>query len=73
MSAGTQQVSKHKRGVSLFSPLDEANRDAVAYETQDKCDGHPQQTSVYHYHDIPSCIRNAATSASTVVGYAYDG
>lgn len=70
---GKGKIGVLKNGVSLFAPLDEANRDAVAYETQDKCDGHPQQTSVYHYHDIPSCIRNAATSASTVVGYAYDG
>ena len=62
-----------KNGVSLFASLDERNRDAVAYETQDKCDGHPQQTSVYHYHDIPSCIRNAAVGASTVVGFAHDG
>ena len=70
---GKGQIGVLKNGVSLFASLDELNRDAVAYETQDKCDGHPQQTSVYHYHDIPSCIRNAATGASTVVGYAYDG
>ena len=62
-----------KNGVSLFASLDERNRDAVAYETQDKCDGHPQQTSVYHYHDIPSCIREAAIGSSTVVGFAHDG
>lgn len=60
-------------GVELFAPLDERNRDAVVYETQDQCDGHPQQTSVYHYHAIPSCIRDAATGASTVVGFALDG
>lgn len=70
---GKGRVGVLKNGVSLFASLDELNRDAVAYETQDKCDGHPQQTSVYHYHDIPSCIRNAATGSSTVVGYAYDG
>jgi len=70
---GKGQIGVLKNGVSLFAPLDEANRDAVAFETQDKCDGHPQQQSVYHYHEIPSCIRNAAKGASTVVGYAYDG
>lgn len=70
---GKGRVGILKNGVSLFASLDERNRDAVAYETQDKCDGHPQQTSVYHYHDVPSCLRNAATGASTVVGYAYDG
>ncbi|CAB4362893.1 unannotated protein [freshwater metagenome] len=62
-----------RNGVALFAPVDERNRDAVAYETQDQCDGHPQQTGVYHYHDIPSCVRDASTGASTVVGFAYDG
>jgi hypothetical protein len=62
-----------ENGVALFAPVDERNRDAVAYETQDECDGHPQQTSTYHYHSIPSCIVNATTGPSTVVGYAYDG
>lgn len=70
---GKGRVGILKNGVSLFASLDELNRDAVAYETQDKCDGHPQQTSVYHYHDIPSCIRDAARGASTVVGFAHDG
>lgn len=70
---GKGRVGILKNGVSLFASIDEQNRDAVAYETQDKCDGHPQQTSVYHYHDIPSCVRNAATGTSTVVGFAYDG
>ena len=62
-----------KNGVALFAPVDERNRDAVAYETQDQCDGHPQQSSTYHYHDVPSCVLDASTGASTVVGFAYDG
>ena len=70
---GKGRIGILKNGVSLFASLDERNRDAVAYETQDKCDGHPQQTSVYHYHDIPSCIRDAAAGSSTVVGFAHDG
>ncbi len=70
---GKGRIGILKNGVSLFASLDERNRDAVAYETQDKCDGHPQQTSVYHYHDVPSCVRNAATGSSTVVGFASDG
>jgi len=60
-------------GVPLYASLDERNRDAVAYETQDACDGHPQQLSVYHYHDIPSCILDASQGPSTVVGFAHDG
>ncbi len=62
-----------RNGVSMFAPIDETNRDAVAYETQDGCDGHPQQASVYHYHDVPSCIREASMGPSTVVGFANDG
>ena len=70
---GKGRVGILKNGVSLFASLDAQNRDAIVYETQDKCDGHPQQQSVYHYHDVPSCIRNAATGASTVVGFVHDG
>ena len=62
-----------KNGVVLFAPVDERNRDAVAYETQDRCDGHPQQSSTYHYHDIPSCALVASKGPSTVVGFARDG
>ncbi len=62
-----------RNGVAVFAPVDERNRDAVAYETQDECDGHPQQSSTYHYHDVPSCVLDASTGPSTVVGFAYDG
>ena len=62
-----------RNGVALYAPVDERNRDAVAYETQDECDGHPQQSSTYHYHDIPSCVLDASTGTSTIVGFAVDG
>lgn len=70
---GKGSIGVLRNGVALFAPVDELNRDAVAYETQDACDGHPQQSSTYHYHDVPSCIRDAATGSSTVVGFADDG
>lgn len=70
---GKGQIGIMKNGVSMFASLDESNRDAVAYEVQDACDGHPQQSSTYHYHEVPSCIRDAAIGSSTVVGFAYDG
>ena len=60
-------------GVFLFNALDAPGRDAVAHETQDSCDGHPAPGGEYHYHDVPSCIRAAATGVSTVVGWAFDG
>jgi hypothetical protein len=62
-----------RNGVYAFASLDEANRDAVAWETQDLCEGHPQQSSAYHYHNVPSCLLDAAQGASTVVGFAFDG
>lgn len=70
---GKGSVGILKNGVSLFASLDEKNRDAVAYETQDQCEGHPQQSSLYHYHNVPSCILDASTASSTVVGFANDG
>lgn len=60
-------------GVVLFNALDAAGRDAVAHETQDSCNGHPNGKEMYHYHNVPSCIRDIATSSSTLVGYAFDG
>lgn len=60
-------------GVVVFAPLDAENRDAAAHEVQDTCDGHPEATSQYHYHDVSSCILDAATGSSTVVGWAFDG
>ena len=61
-----------KNGVFVFSSLDGRGHDAVAHESQDKCDGHPAM-STYHYHNVPSCVRNAASGSSTVVGWMNDG
>jgi hypothetical protein len=62
-------------GVEIFDGLDALNRDAVAHETQDACSGHPQQQSVYHYHDDPICLWDKASSTkpSGLFGYALDG
>jgi hypothetical protein len=60
-------------GVYLFNALDGPGRDAVSHETQDVCDGHPERTSAYHYHDVPSCLRDVVKGSSTLVGWAYDG
>lgn len=70
---GKGAIGVLRNGVVLYAPVDERNRDAVAYETQDACDGHPQQGSTYHYHAVPSCILDASEGPSTVVGFAYDG
>ena len=70
---GKGAVGVLRNGVVVFASVDAMNRDAVAWETQDECNGHPERSSTYHYHDVPSCVRDAATGSSTVVGFAYDG
>ncbi|MFF6984351.1 YHYH protein [Streptomyces sp. NPDC008343] len=63
-----------KNGVELYAGFDATDRDAVAHETQDVCDGHPDPTSHYHYHSIPSClVESTKSGAATLVGYALDG
>jgi hypothetical protein len=62
-------------GVALFNALDAPGRDAVAHETQDRCQGHPQQSGVYHYHSLSSCLadRSGPDGNSELVGYALGG
>ena len=62
-------------GVVIFNGLDAENRDAVAHEVQDRCQGHPERNGSYHYHNISTCIAEKAEPAehSPLVGYAYDG
>jgi len=60
-------------GVLLYDALDGPGRDAVAHEEQDLCQGHPDQSGEYHYHETPSCLRDHALAASTIVGWANDG
>ena len=58
-------------GVALFDAFDAGGRDAGAWEVQDGCDGHPQNTYEYHYHTLSKCITDQ--SVSTVIGFALDG
>ena len=60
-------------GVPIFDGFDAGNRDAVAWEVQDECHGHPQMSGVYHYHDVSPCLDDAGTGHSKLVGYAFDG
>lgn len=62
-------------GSVLFNSLDAPGRDAVAHETQDSCQGHPQESGVYHYHSLSSCVKDEvdAEGHSKLVGYALDG
>ncbi len=58
-------------GVALFDAFDAGGRDAGAWEVQDGCDGHPQNTHEYHYHTLSKCI--ADTGVNSVIGFALDG
>ena len=60
-------------GAMLFSPLDAGGRDAVAWEAQDSCTGHPQNSGIYHYHSVSACVSDSASGHSSLVGYALDG
>ncbi len=62
-------------GVALFNALDGPGRDAVAHEIQDSCQGHPERTGSYHYHNVTSCIPDKTTEDghSGLVGYSLDG
>ena len=59
-------------GVPLFDGFDAEYRDAVAHETQDAWDGHPDENGVYHDHGFEDSVMQN-TSVSTVVGFAFDG
>jgi hypothetical protein len=56
-------------GVPVFSAFDAGGRDAVAWEVQDACNGHPQQSGQYHFHSRSSCF----TDEDGLFGYALDG
>jgi len=60
-------------GVPIFDGFDAGGRDAVAHEVQDSCDGHPQQSGMYHYHSSSNCIPGNSNPTSTLIGYALDG
>jgi hypothetical protein len=68
-------VAVARNGVAIFHALDLDGRDAPAYEIQDACNGHPEITGQYHYHDHSACLRDAAPAAehSELLGYAIDG
>jgi len=71
LSKGT--IGVFRNGVAAFASVDAMNRDAVAYETQDACDGHPEMSSTYHYHNVPACLVKSTSGSSSVVGFALDG
>jgi YHYH protein len=55
-------------GPAIFSAIDAGGRDAQAYELQDSCSGHPQNTGQYHFHGLSDC-----TDKTKQFGWALDG
>ena len=61
-------------GVAIYNALDGGNRDAAAYETLDKCWGHPERSGQYHFHTMSTCVGGgSATENSPVWGFMLDG
>ncbi len=60
-------------GSAFFNSLDAEGRDAVAHETQDACQAHPEMNGEYHYHSVSSCLADPGTDHSALMGYARDG
>jgi hypothetical protein len=70
------EVGILESGVALFDAVDAGGRDAVAYEVQDHCQGHPQMAGEYHYHSVSTCVLtelDRGTGQSKQVGWAFDG
>lgn len=65
------QVGVLLRSAALLSPVDQQKRDAVAWEVQDECDGHPEPNGVYHFHGPSPCL--PGTETAEVIGFALDG
>ncbi len=60
-------------GVMLFNSIDAEGHDAPAREIQDGCGGHPQQSGLYHYHNLSACLTDTSAGHSALIGYALDG
>jgi hypothetical protein len=60
-------------GAVFFDALDGSGKDAVAHELQDACQGHPERTGQYHYHNLTSCLSDPGSEHSSLMGYALDG
>ena len=58
-------------GVAIFNAFDAEGFDAPAHEIQDRCNGHPQFSGQYHYHNWSPCIKSKRADAP--VGWMLDG
>jgi len=68
-------IAMSLNGVAMFNAIDGKGQDAVAYEIQDECDGHPEKTGQYHYHSLSGCQEDDSANGehSELVAYVVDG
>lgn len=68
-------IAVMNNGVMVFHPLDVLGRDAVAWEIQDQCSGHPERDGIYHYHGHIRCVEDVEPGSghSERLGFALDG
>lgn len=67
------EIGYSVNGVAIYNALDAGGRDAAAHEIQDNCNGHPERTGEYHYHDFSECISQEKSDEPVLIGYAMDG
>ena len=63
-------------GVVINNAIDAAGRDALAWEVEDACQGHPHGGGLYHHHSVSTCIEDSRSGEgghSDLAGYALDG
>ncbi len=63
-------------GVAIYNAFDVQGRDAPAHEIQDRCNGHPERSGQYHYHDWSACMDDAGGRSgkhSNLAGFMLDG
>ncbi|MGV8834319.1 MAG: YHYH protein [Devosia sp.] len=63
-------------GAAIYNALDAGGDDAPAREIQDSCNGHPEHSGEYHYHNYSSCFEDKQSGPqghSDLIGYALDG
>ena len=65
------EVGVALNGIPIYNALDGENRDALAHEEQDHCQGHPNEHG-YHYHNGSTCLLTEF-GQSALIGYAFDG
>ncbi|XP_070560079.1 uncharacterized protein [Ptychodera flava] len=60
-------------GIPIFNLVNARGEDATEVEVFDVCNGHPDPTGRYHYHDLPTCILDRSNDESELIGVTIDG